>query len=222
MTTFPETSPSATHGDGRGILDILVVENHRHAADQAIAALQAAGHHVHRCFDADSAGYPCVAMHDVGACPINQGIDVVLAVRDRVEPRPTRFEVGVSCAVRASIPIAEQGPSALDPFEPWVTCRIDGDVVGGVETAADRGLDELRRSIISRLGTIVPSLVRDGAIHCGFTRDGHRLLVQLSGPEVGKAVENALAVRVLDAVWHTGRTFGQVDVSYRAVETVAG
>ena len=195
-------------------LDVLVVENHRHAADEAVDALRAAGHRVHRCFSPDGPGFPCTAVAEPGTCPIDHGIDAALVIRDRVEPRPTRYEVGVSCAIRAGIPVAEQGSEALDPFEPWVTVRVDDDVVAGVELAADKGLDELRAGITSRLPALLPPSVDPGAIRCAFERRGLHLRVHLFGPPVGKHVEQAMSVRVLDAVWHANRTHDQVDVHY--------
>lgn len=199
-------------------LDVLVVENRRHAADAAVADLEAAGHHVHRCFDPDSPGFPCQAIREPGTCPLDQGVDVALSVRDRIEPRPTRYEQGISCAIRAGVPIAEVGPQALDPFEPWVTCRITNDVAVGVATAAERGLDELRRAVIRRIRPLVADPDLAQAIACTFERSGHRLVVHLSGPAVGPRIEQAMAVRVLDAVWSSNRTYGQVDVAYHTIE----
>jgi len=199
-------------------LDVLVVENRRHAADEAAAALQAAGHRVHRCLSPDGPGFPCTAIAERGSCPIDHGIDVALAVRDRVEPRPTRYEVGTGCAIRAGIPLAEHGPEVLDPFDPWVTvrCGHDGDVVAAVETAADKGLDELRAGILSRVAPLLPVTEDRSALSCGFERRGLHLDVHLFGPPVGTRIEQAMAVRVLDAVWHADRTHDHVDVRYHA------
>ncbi len=202
-------------------LDVLVVENRRHAADGAVAALGAAGHHVHRCYEPDSPGFPCTAIREPGTCPLDHGVDVALSVRSCIEPRPTRYEFGVSCAIRAAVPIVELGPADLDPFEPWVACRAGDDVLAGVETAADRGLEELRAAIRIRVKAILPPSIDPRAIMCGFEREGQRLVVHLHGPQIAKRIEQALAVRVLDAVWHSGRTYGQVDVSYHPFELVA-
>jgi len=178
----------------------------------------AAGHRVHRCYEPDGPGFPCAAIREPGSCPLDHGVDVALAVRVSIEPRPTRYELGASCAIRAKVPIAELGLADLDPFEPWVTCRTDDDVVQGVETAADRGLEDLRHSIAARIGAVVPSTVDPGEITYRFQRDGQRLVVHLYGPAIGQRVEQAMAVRVLDAVWHSSRTYGEVDVSYHATE----
>jgi hypothetical protein len=51
-------------------------------------------------------------------------------------------------------------------------------------------------------------------VACRFETDGSRLRVVLAGPAVAHRVEQALAVRVLDAVRVVPRTFGPVDVAY--------
>ena len=50
-------------------------------------------------------------------------------------------------------------------------------------------------------------------MHCRFHDNGQGLDVELVLPvAVSKRVKHALAVRVLDAVRHVGRTYGRVDV----------
>jgi len=65
---------------------------------------------------------------------------------------------------------------------------------------------------------ILPATVDPKEVTCRFVRDGQRLIVHLDGPPVGRGVEQAIAVRVLDAVWRSGRTYGDVDVSYHPTE----
>jgi hypothetical protein len=199
-------------------LDVLVVENRRRAANDAIAALTAAGHRVHRCLSSDGPGFPCTAIVEPGSCPIDTGIDVVLAVRSGIEPRPTRYEVGVGCAIRAGVPIAEQGTDALDPFATWVGGRAAGDdeVVAVVEAVAEAGFDDLRASIASRIAPLLPAGVDPADVRCEFERSGHRFAIHLYGPEVGERVEQTITVRVLDAVWCAHHNHQQIDVSYHA------
>jgi hypothetical protein len=50
-------------------------------------------------------------------------------------------------------------------------------------------------------------------VQCRIEETGHRLDVHLDLPTaVTRGMEQALAVRVLDAVRSSGRTFGNVDV----------
>jgi hypothetical protein len=195
-------------------LDVLLIESHRRVADHAAGELRSAGYRVHRCYAPDDQGFPCQAIRPSGRCPIDQGVDVALVVRSGVVPRPTPLEVGVSCAIRAGIPVAEQGTTTLDPFAPWLTHRIDHDVVQGVAVAASRGFDELYADVTAVTTNMLPVDHPDRATDCVFERDGHRLVVHLYGPPVDARTEGAMAVRVLDAVWRSGRSYGTVDVSY--------
>jgi hypothetical protein len=119
-------------------LDVLVIESHQGAAAPASDILTAAGHRVHRCRDERSNGFPCRGVIDPDACPLAGPIDVALAVRWRIDPHITEIEQGVTCALRARVPLVESGPSALDPFAPWLTARVEGDVVATCEAAAGR------------------------------------------------------------------------------------
>ena len=195
-------------------LDVLVVESDLGAADDAAAALEAVGHHVHRCYEVADPGLTCRAVRDPGACPLDSGIDVALLVRGTTDPLPTGREIGVSCAVRAHVPVAAQGP-ALDAYEPFLTRRIDGDVADEVVVAADLGDKALREDILDRVRMVLPCASVD-TVDCELERVGHRLVVHLLGPRIGNRAEKAAAVRVLDAVWASGRTYGHVDVSYHA------
>lgn len=121
-----------------GPLDVLVVESLPRAAAAAAEALTAAGHTVHRCYDDGVPGFPCYAVAGPGACPLDHHVDVALVVRRRVDPRPTVFERGVACALRAGVPVVEQGPDLLDPFAPWIEQRLTDrdDVVDACRRAA--------------------------------------------------------------------------------------
>jgi hypothetical protein len=125
-------------------LDVLVMESHPHAADEAEAALVAAGHRVHRCHEPGGHGFPCVGVIDPAACPLDRGVDVALLVRRRVAPRPTPWEGGVSCVIRAGVPLVEAGPDVLDPFERWVVARSDGDVGQACRRALEAGRSSAR------------------------------------------------------------------------------
>jgi len=197
-------------------LDVLVVESHPRAADIATAALEAAGHRVHRCHDETSRGFPCNGLLDPASCPIDDHIDVALAVRHRVTPKPTPLEDGLRCAIRAGVPIVEDGPEILDPFTPWIAMRLHpgADIVAACAHAAQLALRPLYRNIAARISALVnASAVDPGNVHCHIESDGHHLDVHLDLPvPVARGIEQALAVRVLDAVRDTGRTFGRVDV----------
>jgi hypothetical protein len=99
-------------------LDVLVIESHPGAAAEAVQALEAAGHHVHRCYDDHSHGFPCLGVIDPAECPLARRTDVALLVRRRVAPGPTALEQGATCAIRAGVPLVEAGPEPLVPSSP--------------------------------------------------------------------------------------------------------
>jgi hypothetical protein len=198
-------------------LDILVIESHPGAGAQAARQLEAAGHHVGRCHDSDSRGFPCLGVVDPQECPLSAVPDVVLLVRSRVDPRPTPLEHGVSCAIRAGVPLVEAGPATLDPYAPWLATRVEraADIVATCETVAAAGGRALRADILRRIEAIVKGIgARPDAVDCRLEQRGGGLRVHLDLPVVvGPGVEQAIAVRVLDAVRAGDRTVGSVDVS---------
>lgn len=129
----------------RRSLDVLVIESRPGSGSSDAGRLEAAGHRAHRCYPDVRPGpdplpardrYLCTGVTK-GSCPIDEGVDVALLVRRRVVPRPVAREAGVSCALRAGVPVVEDGPAVLDPFEPWLAGRVAGDVVAACEVAAE-------------------------------------------------------------------------------------
>lgn len=210
-------------------LDVLLIETHPGEGAADAEQLGAAGHRVHRCWTPvarSPAGhvptrdrYLCTGVTD-GACPLDRGIDVVLLVRGRIAPRPTVGEAGVSCAIRAGVPIVERGSDILDPFEPWLTERVDDSVTRACEQAALRVFDPLAVDIRFRTRQVLATAgVEPDRVHIRFDTDGANLAIRLSGPPVDARVQQALGVRVLDAVRTSPRTFAKIDVSYEADES---
>lgn len=197
-------------------LDVLILESRRGAARHHAEALREAGHRVHLCHDQGSFDFPCRAITDGEACPIDGGIDVALVVRRGVNPRPTASEQGVSCAIRAGLPLVEDGPSVLDPYEPFLTLRVTGNVADSIVQAQASDDEQLRTTI--RAG-VEPTLSRVGVdpdeLGCTFQRAGTHLRVELAVPEAARDVDQALAVRVIDLLHDTRRTYDQIDVVFR-------
>lgn len=196
-------------------LDVLVAESHPGLAASAVAALEAAGHTVHRCYEPGQRGFPCVAVRGK-PCPLDGPIDVAYLYRLPMTPRTTGLEDGVRCALRQQVPVVEHGSSLLDPFDPFVDARVtDGDVVHTIEAVAEHRHDPLQVDVLRRLG---PLLVNAGLsvdrVTCHIEPAGTDLVIRLvvDGPE-NRRLDSAMAVRALDAVRATGRRFGHVDVS---------
>jgi hypothetical protein len=196
-------------------LNVLVLENRPGAAGDDVPALIEAGHRVHRCHEAGDDEFVCRGMRDRD-CPLDGDIDVALLVRRGVAPRPSALEDGVRCAIRAGVPIVEQGPDTLDPFEPWITRRVPlgGSVVTECAVAVDRALDPVRDAIMARIRAVLAVAgIDESTVSCEIEQRGQAAHVHLLLPgTVDKSVEQALGVRVLDALRSCGRTFGAVHV----------
>jgi hypothetical protein len=196
-------------------LDVMVLESDQDTASAAIHQLQLAGHRVHRCHEPGLPAFPCNGLADDRTCPLAGHVDVALLVRAHVRPSPTPLEDGVGCAIRAGVPIVEEGPDVFDPFAPWVIERVDDDVVAACESAAVRRFEPLVREIRDRVDLMLARRGLDASsVSCEVEHDGTRLCVTLRGSGLGEALRQALAVRVLDGVRAGGTTVGNVDVAF--------
>jgi hypothetical protein len=194
-------------------LDVLLVESHAGVGHRHAESLAAAGHRVHRCGSRGAEAFPCTEITNPGSCPIDQGVDVALLVRRNVALRPTDREQAVSCAIRSAIPIVEDGPTVLDPYDDYVTSRVTGDLVEACEDAAERGYDELRSTIRDRCAAVLAAVGADPEMH--FRRHGRRLSVEIHGEAITPALRDTLAVRVVSAVNDATRDYEGVDVTYQ-------
>jgi len=198
-------------------LDVLLVGSDPISLEQAERSLADHGHRVHRCHEPGDAPFPCVGLTDPAACPLDHAIDVTLLVRRGVHPRPMPAEDGVRCAIRAGVPIVEDGSDFYDPFDPWVARRVGphDDLVAECVAAADRPFEELRHLIrhrITRLAAAAGTSANE--VTCRIEATGNDLQVDLYAPvPLDQGMQHALGVRVLDAVHASGRMYGQVDVN---------
>ena len=198
-------------------LDVLVVESHPGVGQAATDALTAAGHNVHHCHEPGAPSFPCKGLTEPDSCPVGPNLDVGLLVRRRVNPRPTEFEGGASCAIRAGVPLVELGPDVLDPFEQWVAGRAEteADVVDAVESAASDALRTISSAVEQHLSQLLENEgIAPGAIHCNIRRAHPRLVVHLqSDVVVSERVRHAIGVRALDAIRaHMPVTYGEVTI----------
>jgi hypothetical protein len=105
----------------------------------------------------------------------------------------------------------------LDPFAPWLTARAGDDVVTACEATAELGFQPLRDEIMLRISRVLAGAGIDpNDVDVLFDFAATNLTVRLRGPAVDGSVEQALGVRVLDALRTSRRSFGHVGVSYEA------
>lgn len=205
-------------------LDVLLLEAAPGDGTADALHLVDAGHRVHRCFDDHdgigsvhpSGWAPCQAL-TAGTCPLDQPVDVALLARRGVTPRPGPRETGVRCAVRAGVPIVEDGGDLLDPFAAWIARRTDGDgVVAACETAARDAF----LPVVHRLRRVADRLLRThdvdpAAVDATFVVDRDHLVIRLTGPALPDRVRRALCDRAVDSLRAIPRTFTRIDATYQ-------
>jgi hypothetical protein len=199
-------------------LDVLLIESLPGAGALAAADLEAAGHRVHRCHEPGTPTFPCAALTEPGGCPIDSGVDLALLVRPSVAPRPGPTEEGATCAIRAGLPIVEQGSDQLDPFAAWVTHRVrhDGDVAEACEDALDIADEPLERHIRQRIAGLLQRAgldEDDATVRLVHVERGLEVHLDIPLPADSRR-DHALTVRALDAVRSSGsRKVAQTRIS---------
>jgi len=198
-------------------LDVMLIESRPGVAGRTAQALEEAGCRVHRCHEPGEPSFPCAALVDPGSCPIDGHVDVALLVRPRIAPRPSAIEDGAICAIRAGIPVVEQGTDVLDPFAPWLTLRThrDGDALAACVKAVEFADAPLRREILQRTARLFEAAgISPVDVTVRTVRVGTGLEIHLDLPAPAtRGLQHALAVRALDAVRAMrDRTVGRTDV----------
>lgn len=197
---------------------VLISEPKRRES-QAADHLEAAGHEVVRCHEEDGT-FACVGLTD-HACPLDQDIDVAVAVRPDAEEaeESSLQEMGVVCALRHHVPLVVAG--APGEFEPWATATTTvSDVAATVEAAAGSNLPEhatVARNEAARL------LGEEAHPEARAHREGSRLLVTVAvQTPIDDQRRESLAVRVAGEVRKIDRYSGIVDVRVVTTEDDSG
>lgn len=202
-------------------LDVLVLENGRGGARLATEELEAAGHRVHRCHDPAASTFPCVGIDDRSECPLEGPVDVALLVRHHIHPHPSALEDGVACAIRAGVPLVEQGPDILDPYAPWLTTRVGREPVAvACERAVTTAFEPVIEDVLRRCAVVLETAGIDTTrVTCQMELMWPRLIVHIEVPgPVSKGLREALAVRALDAVQASRRAYSTINVQVRELE----
>jgi hypothetical protein len=175
---------------------VLLMESDRHAADDAVLQLEAAGHEVVRCHERGAAAFPCNAL-EAGGCPFERAapIDVALTVRAHPHPRPSAYEDGVTCALQRFVPLVVAGTAALSPFDRWTTAVGDSgtSVVAACEQAAALPIEALSRRAGLALTEALEVLgERTGGARAVVYRIGGRFVVDVVLPEEFEAARRGV------------------------------
>jgi len=141
---------------------------------------------------------------------------VALVVRRGVSPRPTNDEDGVTCALRAGLPLVEDGSDLLDPYAPLLSARVwaGDDVSDVVERAAQESLSPLEQELEDALGPFLRSAEREpGSVRVRAEANGRHLVLHLSGPELEGTLAGLLGVRAADRARQGTRRWDAVEVT---------
>ena len=172
---------------------------------QVDAQLREAGYDVHRCVEDGSPAFPCVGLTG-GTCPleVEGGIDVAIDVRQHPWPHPTLRETGVTCALRAGVPLVVLG-RPLHPFTEQATLTTDRPDVLAVrcEQAIAVALEPMREAIANEVRAVLANHGANVAFAVDVQRQRGRLHVTITTPapdDVRRmaATRAAVAIRRLD------------------------
>jgi hypothetical protein len=185
---------------------VLVVETVPGAAEDAVAALEAASHTIDRCHETGTTGFPCRAVDAPGECPLEaQPVAVALTVRSPGSSTAT-VEDGVACAIRANIPLVVTGETDDNPYRRWTAAiarDARNDVVAACEHAAAAPLPRHTHAASERLRRLLRRRdVADAeAARAVVTRHDGRLRIRLLlPPGVPPQVVQAASTYVLAEV----------------------
>lgn len=197
-------------------LSVMVLESHPGSANRAVSKLTDRGHTVRRCHEPGRPSFPCNGLGGGPGCPLDGEVDVALVVRRGVSPRPTADEDGVTCALRAGLPLVEDGSDLLDPYAPLLTARVwaSDDVSDVVERATAESLAPMERELEDALGPFLRSAGREpGSVRVRAEASGRHLVLHLSGPELDGTLGGLLGVRASDRARQGPRRWDAVEVT---------
>lgn len=197
-------------------LNLLILESHPGAADRAVTELEAEGHSVHRCHEPGAAAFPCAGVAGEHSCPLEAQVDAALLVRRGVSPSPTPLEDGVPCALRAGIPVVEDGTDVLDPYTEHITTRVgvDESLGDAVRRAVTEAMEPLEAEVHAAL---VPFLTANGfdAADCSVRLEprGDLLRIHLHADGLPSMLTGQLSVKAVDTVRTMRRTWPSIEVT---------
>ena len=187
-----------TPTDGR----VLLLSSDDVPLDDVERELANAGFGVLRCHEAGPEPFPCVGLAG-GTCPLDAagGIDAAVDVREHPWPLPTRRETGVTCALRAAVPVVVMTHGS-HPFEKWTARTVEpGTALGDVvEDAIVVGLEEARAAAAESIGDVFRTHgLEDTPFSVRIERGQRRLHVVIAA-DVPKPVAAMAATRAAVAI----------------------
>jgi len=200
-------------------LNVLLLESERRAADMACDALEAAGHAVVRCHEPGMPTFPCNALAEGKACPLEAGVvDVALDVRSRPRSQPSQEEDGVACAIRHGVPLVVAGATVMNPFEDYATATVEagGDVAAACERAAHAPLRAHTEAAARALRDVLDRRELRVAPVVAVRRRHGALLVEVTVADLAESTKSMAAVRMAAALREIDHHARGIDVVFRS------
>lgn len=111
-------------------ISVLVVGTDDWGIEQAASSMASAGYNVLRCHEPGEPAFPCNGVRPDRVCPLDRGFQVAVTMRARPVSQPTQSEFGITCAIRAGLPIVVAGITDGNPFEQWARRAYPGIDIG--------------------------------------------------------------------------------------------
>jgi hypothetical protein len=188
----------------------LLIESQPSCGREVEDRLRAAGHDVARCLGADDPLFPCVGLD--GSCPLEHpdAVDAVVAVRTPTDPDQTISEMGVTCALRADIPVIVTGQGQLDPYGDRVHRVDEADLLAGWQQVVDDAHEARVAPLRAEARRLVERSGGDAsAVDVDLVRTGPRTRIVVSLPPGSDEVAEVVAVR-LHGIHHPDPTSQRV------------
>jgi len=190
---------------------ILVMESAPGEALAAEAELTAAGHDIVHCHEDRARAFPCKGVEGSVPCPLaDEPVDVALIVRDPLGVAVTPWEKGVTCALRARVPVVAEAGAMGNPYGDYVVIAGD-DLAQSLAAVATGGRvrhAEAVRSYLLSMSAFSGIEPDDLVVTATMSAGRLRLFVRLPedvGPTARTAVMSraALAARRYDPTCRT-------------------
>jgi hypothetical protein len=157
----------------------LLLSTDAEPLDAVDAALRSSGYDVVRCHPDVGPGFPCTGLRDGGTCPLDDapGVDVAVDVRQHPWPNPTLRETGVTCALRAKVPVVIV-TDHVHPFEHLGVSSVatHADLVDACDEAIADALEPLRAAVVDEVrGVLARHDLADEPFEVGVDRRDGRL-----------------------------------------------
>lgn len=200
----------------------LLIESSPGVGAEAAAALSDAGHPVVRCHEQGQPTFPCGDLASPGSCPLHGpgAVDVVLSVRHPDDAEPTAAEAGVTCALRAGVPVVVLGDQEANPFAALTVPVADDDPVAAVVAAYRAGKEvaaaPLRAEVLRLLGEAGASADED-AVEIDVERQGERYRIAVTVPADLPITNESIATHVHARFREAGLAAQTIDVAVRSL-----